>query len=122
MLQHIGREGDVGHPVGQRQQIPVGDHGAIGRLLAQLTHVGLKQVGLRTTPPKPLGEVPTTPTDIDNDPPGDGTVVGLDLGDGVAGEEGVAGVRGVLFVAERPEEGKGTPKRRILETPARRRR
>jgi hypothetical protein len=115
VLQHIGGEGDVGDAVAQGQQVPVGDDGPLGRLRTEFRHIRLEEIGARTSPPELLGEVPATAADIDDGTPGDGTVVRLDLVDGVTGEQRIAGFGIVLLMEEGPEESKGPSEGRVLD-------
>ncbi len=65
-------------------------------------------------PPELLGEVTAAAAYVQDGTPGDGTVVGLDLVGGVAGEQRVAELGIVLLVEEGTEEGRA-PKE-IFET------
>ena len=74
---------------------------------------------MSTAPPKLLGEVPATPTDVYDCAAGNGPVVSLDLVGSITGEEGVAGFRLVLLMQKGPKESEGAAKRRVLELPVR---
>jgi hypothetical protein len=114
VLQHIGGEGDVGDAVAQGQQVPVGDDGPLGWLRTEFRRVRLEEIGVRTSPPELLGEIPATAPDIDDGTPGDGTVVSLDLIGGVTGEQRIAGFGIVLLMEEGPEESEGAAEGGVL--------
>ncbi|CAM5240496.1 hypothetical protein SVIOM74S_04303 [Streptomyces violarus] len=72
VLQHVGGEGDIGHPVRQGQQIAVGDDRVPRPLrlpVTQLPGVRLEEIALRAAPPELPGEVAVAAADVDDDLP-----------------------------------------------------